>query len=168
MNDIAALNNIETCNKTMALRKRIENVLFKNKFIKDPFAFVEKFLNNSDFLFCVYESTFFKSGVPFLYNKSDFNITFYRFEGEIIVLRADLPKPELVGICYRIYFIIDNKKMSLGYYTIVETGTGIELVRHRSSQISKLTLIPESLQLGNNFGLLLAWEAIFILDDFFN
>lgn len=99
------------------LRHEIEHNIIKNVFFKHTKKFVTKILEEG-FAYELYKSIFESVGMDVPYEKDEFNVEMLNLDEDTFHILLELPKPEYVPLCYRMYFIFKNDFSDTAMYTI--------------------------------------------------
>ena len=99
-------------------RYSIEHDALKTVFYRDPRLIMDKAVSDPHGLFNFYKTTMELSGIPVPYTKEQFRTEKIIFtDGDIMVL-AELPGPERMPLCHRIYMVTDGLYEKPAYFTI--------------------------------------------------
>ena len=104
-------------------RYEAEHHMFRDFFFNNPTGFVDALM--SEYGLCELHYEAMKDmKVKTRYGAGPYNVATGKTDRGDFILRAVLPVPEFVGLCYRIYLVFDKDFERIAYYTVERAEEG--------------------------------------------
>lgn len=103
--------------ETGKLRYAIEHQILREHFFSEPKK-TAALVASENWIFLLYENVFKSQGIEMPYTPEDFSVKTAKISEQTCYACIELPEPEFVPLCYRIYILFDMDFRMLSYYTI--------------------------------------------------
>lgn len=111
------------------MRHQVERRFLPEYFFSNPTGFMSEFTDEYGFyvMYAVAFKECARKKIP--YWNTDFATDVTKTDSGDYLAIAELPAPDLLGLCYRMYFLFDAGFEKLGLYTVELTEDGAQLCR---------------------------------------
>lgn len=148
------------------LRYEIEHNVMKKIFFNYTKKFIMK-IREEGVAYDLYKSLFEANGMDFPYEKDEFSMDELKLGDNTFLLLLELPKPEYVPLCYRMYFIYKDDFSDTAMFTIERGISGGFLCSWNKEGVHNNYLNMASPEWKENIVLMKLNEAS-IIEDLYN
>ena len=108
-------------------RHTVENRFMHEYFFRNPTGFIDEITEQYGFLNLYCEVLREQRARRLPYREKDFGLDLTKMDNGDYLIICALPKPEFVGLCYRMYFLFSAQFDRLAYYTVEREEDGTHL-----------------------------------------